>query len=188
MIDFLEFVENIPGDKPDKYELGYIQEIYNKLFTPKKNSCTKLLEIGIQYGLSLLMWKEYFLNADIYGIDVEYCHHVINTPRIHSYFENAYSKECVNLFSANSFDIVIDDGPHTLQSMIFFCKHYFNLVKPGGLFIIEDIIDTNWTPVLLNILGNKHHVTVYNMAGKCKTENLNVKWKNGLDVIVVVKN
>lgn len=184
----LEYVKNISGEKPDKYDLGYINEFYDKLFTPKKESCNMLLEIGIQYGLSLLLWKEYFLNATIYGIDNEYCHHVVDSPRIQPYFMNAYTKSCVDLFEANTFDIVIDDGPHTLESMIFFCNYYLKLVKPGGIFVIEDIIDTTWTPILLNILGKKNKVIVHEMSGKCITKELNEKWKNGLNVIVVEKD
>lgn len=186
-MNLLDFVKNIPGEKPDKYDLGYVNEFYDKLFTPRKTNCTKLLEIGIQYGLSLLMWRDYFVNAEIYGIDVDYCHHVINSERIFPVFQNAYSKSCLELFEPNSFDIVIDDGPHTLESMIFFCKYYFDLVKPGGIFIIEDIVDPNWTPILLNLIGKKYKTSVFNMPGKCLTEHLNQKWKNGLDVIVVEK-
>lgn len=186
-MNLLNFVENIPGEKPDKYDLGYVKEIYNDIFTPRKDSCKKILEIGIQYGLSLLLWEKYFLNADIYGIDVEYCHHVTNSTRIHPYFKDAYRKDSVEMFEPNTFDIVIDDGPHTLESMIFFCKNYFHLVKPGGVFVIEDIIDINWTPILINFFGKKHSVQVYHMAGKCLNDDLNHKWKNGLDVIVVEK-
>lgn len=186
-MSLLEFVGNIRGEKPDKFDLGYISLFYDRLFTPRKNNQIKLLEIGIQYGLSLLMWRDYFTNGEIHGIDVEYCHHVINSERIFPVFQDAYTKSCLELFEPNSFDIVIDDGPHTLESMIFFCKNYFNLVKPGGVFIVEDIVEPHWTPILLSIIGNKYKTTVYSMIDRCLTKQLNEKWKNGLDVIVVEK-
>ena len=38
-----------------------------------------------------------------------------------------------------SLDIVIDDGPHTIESQIYFAANYSDLVKTGGLLIVEDI-------------------------------------------------
>ncbi len=186
-ITLLDFVESLPTKKPDKYDLGYIHEFYSEVLTPFKDTCSKILEIGIQYGLSMLLWKEYFINAEVYGIDTEYCHHVTNSSRLHPYFLDAYTQSSVGLFVPESFDVVIDDGPHTLESMIFFCRYYLPLVKPGGVFVVEDIIDTTWTPILLNIIGKKYNTKVYNMTGKCLTKKLNDTWINGLDVIVVKK-
>ena len=34
---------------------------------------------------------------------------------------------------------LIDDGPHTLQSMKDFIKLYLPLIKDNGIFVIEDI-------------------------------------------------
>jgi hypothetical protein len=44
----------------------------------------------------------------------------------------------------------LDDGPHTLESMIFFINHYLPLLKDDGILIIEDIPDINWTQILIN--------------------------------------
>ena len=42
---------------------------YDGLFKNKKNETLKIAELGILNGESLLMWKEYFTNAEIYGFD-----------------------------------------------------------------------------------------------------------------------
>ena len=44
-----------------------IYESYLKKFIDKK---PRFLEIGIQYGGGLRMWEEYFINAKIFGIDI----------------------------------------------------------------------------------------------------------------------
>lgn len=130
----------------DKYIGGlqfhsYIENFYGKIFPPRKESTTSLLEIGIAGGGSLWLWEKYFLNAQIYAIDVDFHMHkkFEGQPRIHTLVDNAYSYTVTNKILDRQFDIIIDDGPHTLESQIFFIKKYLPKVAPGGLFIIEDI-------------------------------------------------
>ena len=59
--------ETYPGT--DKYDLGYIHEFYDRLFTPKKESAQSVLEIGVNEGNSILLWKNFFANAKVTGID-----------------------------------------------------------------------------------------------------------------------
>ena len=42
---------------------------YNGLFTNKKNGNLKIAELEVSDRNSLLLWSEYFKNAEIYGID-----------------------------------------------------------------------------------------------------------------------
>lgn len=55
---------NKPTDKGTCH--NYI-EIYNKELDKKDK--VVLLEIGIHHGGSLVLWDEWFNNAEIYGID-----------------------------------------------------------------------------------------------------------------------
>ena len=51
---------------------------------------------------------------------------------------DAYNKD--NIKKINSkFDIIIDDGPHTLVSQLYASKYYTPLLKNNGKLIIEDI-------------------------------------------------
>ena len=43
---------------------------YDGLFKNKKEEHLKIAELGILDGASLLMWNEYFKNAEIYGFDI----------------------------------------------------------------------------------------------------------------------
>ena len=47
------------------------------------------------------------------------------------------------------FDLIIDDGPHTLDSMIFFVTHYLPLLNETGVLVIEDIPDITWINILI---------------------------------------
>lgn len=186
LIDFC----NLNRPNTDKYDLGYIHEFYDHFFSKNKETVKNVLEIGIYYGRSIELWRNYFNNATIYGVDVNYCSGLEHYDRIIQKIGDAYSFNLVNTFEKESFDIVIDDGPHTFDSMVFFILHYLDLVKPGGLLVLEDIINPNWTPLLLYVLNLKSpnsKVHVYDMRNKQKTEYLTNLWKNGLDVIVVEK-
>ena len=54
---------------------------------------------------------------------------------------DGYKPETVEMLrnKYGSLDIVIDDGPHTIESQIYFAANYSDLVKTGGLLIVEDI-------------------------------------------------
>ena len=49
----------------DKVQHGYTL-YYNELFKNSKNDKFNFLELGIFKGSSILMWNEYFINANIY--------------------------------------------------------------------------------------------------------------------------
>jgi SAM-dependent methyltransferase len=132
---------------------SYIDHLYENLFKDIRHSATKILEIGIFAGGSILLWKEYFHNAQIYGLDISYYKKEFEFDnRVTQIIGNAYSKSIVDIFNNDLFDVVIDDGPHTLKSFQFFIQHYWNKVKPGGYLIIEDIFDPTLIPSLLNYL------------------------------------
>jgi hypothetical protein len=46
-------------------------EIYEQLLEPILEKDGSLLEIGIQYGGSILLWKELLKNCRIFGFDIE---------------------------------------------------------------------------------------------------------------------
>jgi 23S rRNA U2552 (ribose-2'-O)-methylase RlmE/FtsJ len=180
----------MPITDTDKFDLGYIEHVYaDFLSDPNKiESIKQILEIGVYNGESILLWKNIFVNATIYAIDINSCDKILNVDRINFIRQNAYCIDCCNIFEDESLDLIIDDGPHTLDSFIFLIKNYLVKLKIGGTLIIEDIIDTSWTPILLNILNThqiKNKTSVIDMKLKQKTPYLYNRWKNGLDVLVI---
>ena len=183
----LEFLKTATIDT-DKDVLGYVDEFYDELLSPRKDSATNILEIGVSSGGSISIWKEFFTSAQIYGIDVNPVGEIANDPRITFIQNDGYIPEVSNSFTNEFFDVIIDDGPHTYKSMVYFLINYLPKVKSGGLLVLEDIIDCSWTPNLLNLIDPAiGKITVYDMRGKQKTGHLLNLWKNGLDVIVVEK-
>ena len=155
------FVKSIPIDKlintnqyyTDKNTIHSYFHIYDKLFTPIRSTAKNILEVGIpaftyKNGGGLLLWKLYFENANIYGVDTlsqDRLYDIIKKEKkIITYTEtDAYSQDFVSsLMSKNvKFDVIIDDGPHTLDSQCKFIELYSPLLNEHGILVIEDVPD-----------------------------------------------
>jgi len=157
-----KFVDNEYTDKNSCH--SYI-EVYEKLFAPIRDSCTKVLEVGIHHGASINIWLNYFQNAHIVGIDPNplVTYDFSNNSRISIFKQNAYDMTLVTSLGLETFDIVIDDGPHTRASMIDFATMYSKLLKPGGILVIEDIQSSDWIPLIIKCLPTnmQHNAVVY---------------------------
>jgi hypothetical protein len=120
----------------------YIDKYYSDEFSDKKELPIKLLEIGIRQGFSHLLWDKYFTNGEIYGIDngeSGFTWEILNDSRVIIFNNDAYTKNCINLFKNDFFDYIIDDGSHHPKHQKLFIDLYYPLVKVGGKLIIEDI-------------------------------------------------
>lgn len=123
---------------------------YDNLFAKRNNSIHKLLEIGVgskkdsgwpNYtdGASLLMWRNFFPRAQIYGIDINK-DLVFKKYRIQTFFcDQADPVELTKLIEkiGSDIDIVIDDGSHQPQDIITSCQTLMPLLKKEVVYIIE---------------------------------------------------
>ena len=152
--------------------------LYDKLLENKRNTAKNVLEIGIgdfgeKNGGSIKLWRNYFTNATIYGLDIlpinRVMDEILNDDRIILYTStNAYDDN----FFRNNFldknikcDFMLDDGPHTLESMIKFIKLYSQIMTDDGLLIIEDVQSRDWIDPLTNELTDdlKKFVKAYDL-------------------------
>ena len=95
---------------PSKIQHNYLT-LMDFHFTPRRNSASKILEIGVQTDRSVKMWEDYFPNAEIYGLDID--------PKCKQYEKNRVKivigdQNNINDLSKlpNDFDVIIDDGSH----------------------------------------------------------------------------
>ena len=146
----------------DKNTIHSYIDTYEKLFSSIKDTTKNVLEIGIQAGGSLLLWHDYFENAIIYGIDNEHEKKIPNWlnnyDRIKTYNSDAYNTAFIKNEFINKnkfFDIIIDDGPHTKESMIFTAEHYSKLLTDNGILIIEDVQSMEWVDDIISSFPKK---------------------------------
>lgn len=172
----------------DKDSVHSYIEPYERLLSPFKNKPCNLLEIGVQFGGSAIMWHDYLPQSQLYLLDVRdaIMHRIAKSMqpnRWHFYVTDAYSLEMVSTMQQEcpkGFDIIIDDGPHTLESQIFVLTSYLPLLNKGGVLIIEDIQQFYHVAVL------KKYVP---LSSEFQIEVIDLRNKKGRydDVLFVVK-
>jgi len=144
---------------------------YEQYFEPLRNQKLKILEIGVQNGHSLKMWKDYFVNSEIYGLDIVDCSR-FGEDRIT--IVQCDQTDTQRLQEINEkygpFDIIIDDGSHISYHMSTTFKYMFPLLKLGGLYVVEDLHCCYWPDLtggysFMSMLRNLLDVT--NANGKC---------------------
>jgi hypothetical protein len=116
---------------------------YDELFESLRDQPLSLLEIGVQNGGSLETWASYFSHAKhIVGCDIDKNCGLLeyNDPRVKIIVGNAneaFAFQSIRAISS-TFDIVIDDGSHLSLDILNSFVNYFPLLKPGGIYVIED--------------------------------------------------
>lgn len=115
---------------------------YHELFKDRCDKVKNVFEIGISHGSSLRMWRAYFPNADIIGIDNN--RNCLFTEDFiqcfHADQNDAASLDRVMaLLDHRKFDLIIDDGSHERDHQIFSARHLLPFLTQDGVYVIEDI-------------------------------------------------
>ena len=162
------------GDKGTAHT--YIDE-YQKLLEPYREKST-VLEIGLCMGESLLMWEEYFIDSKVIGVDISsnHLHELIAEEKHNIIIGDATKESILEHFSKETFDVIIDDGSHLLWDQINTFKLFKDKMKPGGIFIIEDVKDLDYTRERFSSLHDNIQII----------DNRNIKNRND-DVLIVYK-
>lgn len=167
-----DIIDNVRTDKNTTHD--YL-DLYQELLAPLQLQATKVLEVGIWMAGSIKMWHTFFTNATIYGIDklpldqmdledwVKCNNRIILKTGVDAYNEDVVKTHFVN--DGLIFDFILDDGPHTLESMIKFINLYSSLMSDIGILMIEDIPDLNWTEILKTYVPEhlKQYIHVYDL-------------------------
>jgi hypothetical protein len=122
-------------------------DVYEELLSPYKDKKGSILEIGVYRGGSLLLWSDYFKNFEICGLEVidrvgDKVRNSLDSNRVNFSLIDAYNTDCITFLNEkyeNGFDVIIDDGPHTLETQLTFIELYLDILKPDGVLIIEDV-------------------------------------------------
>lgn len=165
--------ELIDNSRSDKNTIHSYLPLYEHLLSRLKNTAKNVLEIGIYRGGSIKLWNDYFTNATVYALDILHIDTVWgqlkNNNKIILYTStDAYNEKFITDKFLNKnikFDFMLDDGPHTLKSMIQFIKLYSHLLTDNGILIIEDIQKGEWIDILKNEVPDslKQFIKVYDL-------------------------
>jgi len=145
MNDFNYYCNLHGSDKGNWFPDGnHYAHWYENWFTHIKNTTTSICEVGVYNGSSTKAFYDYFPNAQIVGLDISDKTQYENDRTTIKILDQGNSeqldnfvKECIN--QNLKFDIVLDDGSHDVGHQQLTFGKLFQLVKPGGIYIIEDM-------------------------------------------------
>lgn len=169
-----QLVNNVKTDKNTTH--SYL-DLYEKLLFTKKNTARNILEIGIGYpgdnGGSIKLWHDYFINANIYTLDIQHINDVWDEIKNNNRINLITSTDGYNeinfkeLFLDKNikFDMMLDDGPHTLESMKQFIKLYSQIMTEDGILMIEDVQAIEWLDELKDVVPEnlKKYIRCYDL-------------------------
>lgn len=142
---------------------------YEKHFAPLKRKKLKILEIGIggydnptEGGESLRLWKTYFPNSMIYGIDI-IDKSALEEDRIKIFQGSQDDEEFLKkvLAETDELDIIIDDGSHINEHVIKSFKTLFPALKHDGIYVVEDTHTSYWPSLVGERWSNFGKKSVY---------------------------
>ena len=130
--------------KSTKDWTGFL-EIYSNYFGDYKDKEINILEIGVDKGESLKIWRSYFTKAKICGIDIiDIKSQIEGVDFIKAdQTDGKALKEICDKYKG--FDIIIDDGGHHSKQVVFSLNFLFDYLKDNGLYIVENL-QTSYFP------------------------------------------
>lgn len=131
---------------------------YEQYLARRRHDPLTLLELGVWKGASLRMWREYFPNATITGLDRDAPTdnklaravdkrsggNVAWNPRpaskIVTITGDQNDETTINLAALyGPFDVIIDDASHISSKTIASFRLLWPHLAPGGLYVVEDL-------------------------------------------------
>ena len=140
---------NKNGCGTDKGSVHSYIPVYEKLLQQYRQTALNVLEIGLFNGHSMIMWKSYFVNAKVYGIDCSETPHggmadlrrMIKAGWDIHIFDAENKEDVAKRFSGVKFDVIIDDAGHHIEQQLNLFSIWKDYLVDDGLYIIEDIQD-----------------------------------------------
>ena len=135
----------------EKIPLGYLA-YYEPFLAQWVDKTMTLLELGVFKGESIALWRDYFPQGTIVGIDKNLSrltsNHDLN-ERIRLFqgkqADTGFLTHVARQTAPGGFDIIVDDASHDAEpTKISFWHLFDNHLKPGGLYVIEDWTTGYW--------------------------------------------
>jgi len=145
---FLEIAKKYGTDKVSTHSYHHM---YHKYLEPLRDQPLKMLEIGLGCdmgygpGASYYTWLEFLPNVDLYYIEYDAkCAKkwASKTTGATIFPGDQANVTFLNEFleaTGGNFDVIIDDGGHSMNQQLTSIDTLFKSVKPNGVYFIEDL-------------------------------------------------
>ena len=132
--------------------------VYSALFRNRRDQPLRIFELGLgtnnpalnsnmgvngRPGASLRAWRQLFPRAQVFGADID-LDILFKEHRIKTFYCDQLNPRTIrDLWSQpelrEGMDIIIDDGLHTFEANLSFLDHSLEHLRPGGVYVVEDI-------------------------------------------------
>jgi len=174
---------------------------YYSLFKHIKDKPLTIFELGIgsqksefpnnmgengRPGASLYGWREFFPNANIFGADID-TSILFKDERIKTFYCDSRNPNVISAMWKNtelpeSFDIIIDDSLHILDTNITFFENSLHKLSSTGLFIIEDVGSFEACYHHIHYLNKKYkNISIQHISIPCPVNT------NGDNNLIIIK-
>jgi len=174
----LDYLCNFYGsDKAEYWQEGKGHG-YTKYYTEeleyKKDKAINILEIGSFSGASAAAFSKYFPMSKIFCLDINIANFRYKSKSINVYgLDINKINEIFKFFKKiglsnhqQYFDVIIDDGSHKLNDMLFSFNFFFKYLKSDGTYVVEDF----GYPKYFEHLNNKNEVKIDNFLNNLKNK------------------
>lgn len=138
IIEIFEKYDTDKNSKGHNYGPIYAQHL--------PQTAKKILEIGVDKGASIEMWKEIYPEAKIYGLDLftNYPNYPFKADWVQWFKGSQTDGKLLDDIRCHApFDIIIDDGSHNWRDQLI---TFFGLWGCCDLYVVEDILlDNFWS-------------------------------------------
>ncbi|MBK5929404.1 class I SAM-dependent methyltransferase [Halochromatium salexigens] len=122
-------------------------DIYERHFTRFRDTQPVMLEIGVEGGGSLAMWKEFFgPGSHIIGVDINPDCKAHEEAGIDIFIGSQDDPALIDSIFAKypNIDIILDDGSHQMAHMIRSFELMYHRMSAHGVYMVEDTHTCYW--------------------------------------------
>ncbi len=137
-------------------------QVYEELLLPYRNRPLTFVEVGVQHGGSLFMWRDFLgTEARIIGIDLNPLAKQWENAGFEIHIGDQADPRFWQQFFAvvGDVDVLLDDGGHTNEQQIVTAHHCIPHIRDRGLLIVEDTHAS-----YLGLFGNPSRYSFINFA------------------------
>lgn len=142
-------------------------DTYDSLFQGLKDKPIRFLEVGVLFGESLKMWHEYFTHPESVIVGLDDFSQAGGADKIKEELSTYNRIQVVQGDSTTTdmqafgpFDVIIDDGDHTVKGQFNTLCKLFPLLKKDGIYIIEDISGYQCMDMIDNAIQTNNNLIV----------------------------
>lgn len=136
----------------DKGTAAFERHGYTEIYQQQLATCKRLIEIGIDKGLSLEMWRRWRPKMVVTAMDI--IEEIIEREKQNGFdarlcdqSNESSLRQFATSIGESVVDAIIDDGSHRPDDQLLTLQELWPTMKPGGKYFIEDLHTSNWFPV-----------------------------------------